>query len=155
MRDCACAAARPTRRHAASAGRAGVHACAPLPVSGSSFPFPLIYFGENYNVYSPLCARIWGALAQRGIMTEPTTPSTASPTTASAPPSRSVEDFLKAVFTLQQQSERVQTNTLRDALKIAAPSVTDMAKRLVAAGLIDYQKYRGVLLTDAGREIAL
>jgi DtxR family Mn-dependent transcriptional regulator len=85
-------------------------------------------------------------------MTEPTTPST---TTASTPPSRSVEDFLKAVFTLQQQSERVQTNTLRDALKIAAPSVTDMAKRLVAAGLIDYQKYRGVVLTDAGREIAL
>jgi DtxR family Mn-dependent transcriptional regulator len=76
-------------------------------------------------------------------MTEPTTPS------------RSVEDFLKAVFTLQQESERVQTNTLRDALKIAAPSVTDMAKRLVAAGLIDYQKYRGVILTDAGREIAL
>lgn len=69
--------------------------------------------------------------------------------------SRSVEDFLKAVFTSQQQSERVSTNTLRDALSITAPSVTDMAQRLVAAGLVDYQKYRGVVLTDAGREIAL
>lgn len=69
--------------------------------------------------------------------------------------SRSVEDFLKAVFSLQEQDERVSTNTLRDALNITAPSVTDMAQRLVAAGLVDYQKYRGVLLTDAGREIAL
>lgn len=69
--------------------------------------------------------------------------------------SKSVEDFLKAVYTLQQQSERVSTNTLRDALNITAPSVTDMAQRLVAAGLVDYQKYRGVILTPAGREVAL
>lgn len=69
--------------------------------------------------------------------------------------SKSVEDFLKAVFTMQQQNERVSTNSLRDALNITAPSVTDMAQRLVAAGLVDYQKYRGVVLTDAGREIAL
>ena len=69
--------------------------------------------------------------------------------------SKSVEDFLKAVYTLQQQSERVSTNTLRDALNITAPSVTDMAQRLVDAGLVDYQKYRGVVLTDAGRDIAL
>lgn len=69
--------------------------------------------------------------------------------------SRSVEDFLKAVFSLQLQTDRVSTNTLRDALNITAPSVTDMAQRLVAAGLVDYQKYRGVVLTDAGREIAL
>ncbi len=69
--------------------------------------------------------------------------------------SKSVEDFLKAVYSLQQESERVSTNTLRDALNITAPSVTDMAQRLVAAGLVDYQKYRGVVLTDAGREIAL
>ena len=69
--------------------------------------------------------------------------------------SKSVEDFLKAVYTLQQQEERVQTNTLRDALGISAPSVTDMAQRLVNAGLVDYQKYHGVVLTDSGREIAL
>ncbi|HVU10178.1 MAG TPA: metal-dependent transcriptional regulator [Phototrophicaceae bacterium] len=69
--------------------------------------------------------------------------------------SKSVENFLKAVFTLQQQEDRVQTNSLRDALGIAAPSVTDMAQRLVTAGLVDYEKYRGVVLTDAGREIAL
>lgn len=72
-------------------------------------------------------------------------------------PSKSVEDFLKAVYVLENEQDggRVSTNTLRDALSITAPSVTDMAQRLVSAGLVDYQKYRGVVLTDAGREIAL
>jgi DtxR family transcriptional regulator, Mn-dependent transcriptional regulator len=69
--------------------------------------------------------------------------------------SKAVEDFLKAVYTLQQQNERVSTNTLSEVLKITAPSVTDMAQRMVAAGLVDYQKYRGVLLTPAGEVIAL
>jgi DtxR family Mn-dependent transcriptional regulator len=66
-----------------------------------------------------------------------------------------VENFLKAVYTLQQGTERVSTNTLRDVLGITAPSVTDMAQRLVSAGLVDYQKYQGVILTPAGEEIAL
>lgn len=73
----------------------------------------------------------------------------------SANPSESVEDFIKAVYSLQQQDERVSTNALSAALKISAPSVTDMAQRLVAAGLIDYERYKGVVLTSAGREMAL
>lgn len=70
-------------------------------------------------------------------------------------PSESVENFIKAVYSLQQQEERVSTNTLSDALNISAPSVTDMAQRLVTAGLVDYQRYKGVVLTASGREMAL
>lgn len=69
--------------------------------------------------------------------------------------SESVDDFLKAVYTLQQDADRVSTNTLRDRLDITAPSVTDMAQRLVAAGLVDYQKYGGVILTPEGERHAL
>lgn len=69
--------------------------------------------------------------------------------------SESVENFLKAIYSLQQNSERVSTNTLAEALTISAPSVTDMAQRMVKDGLVDYQKYRGVLLTAAGEEVAL
>lgn len=69
--------------------------------------------------------------------------------------SRSKEDFLKTVYVLQQERERVTTNELSDALNIRAPSVTDMAQRLVEDGLIDYEKYRGVRLTEAGERIAL
>jgi DtxR family Mn-dependent transcriptional regulator len=70
-------------------------------------------------------------------------------------PSESVENFIKAVYSLQQTEERVSTNTLSEALNISAPSVTDMAQRLVAAGLVDYQRYKGVVLTSSGRELAL
>ena len=72
-----------------------------------------------------------------------------------SPQSESVENFLKAVYTLQKGEDRVSTNTLRDVLNITAPSVTDMAQRLVALELVDYQKYQGVLLTPKGVKIAL
>lgn len=67
---------------------------------------------------------------------------------------QSVEDFLKALLVLQGQHERVSTNALAEALSIAAPSVTDMAARLSAAGLIDYRKYHGMRLTEAGEQAA-
>ena len=70
------------------------------------------------------------------------------------PESQSVQDFLKAVYELQGSHERVLTNTLAGALSITAPSVTDMAGRLCTAGLLDYQKQRGVKLTEAGEQIA-
>jgi DtxR family transcriptional regulator, Mn-dependent transcriptional regulator len=66
-----------------------------------------------------------------------------------------VENFLKAVFTLQQRGERVSTNELAETLKKTQPTITDMAQRLMTGGLIDYQKYHGVMLTDAGQDIAL
>ena len=70
--------------------------------------------------------------------------------------SESVQNFLKAVYSLQQQDEEwVSTNALADALKISAPSVTDMAQRLAAAGLLNYRRYGGVRLSDEGEALAL
>ena len=69
--------------------------------------------------------------------------------------SRSGEDFLKAVYVLQQQTDRVSTNALAEALGIKAPSVTDMARRLEGSGFLNYEKYRGVWLTERGRAVAL
>jgi DtxR family transcriptional regulator, Mn-dependent transcriptional regulator len=69
--------------------------------------------------------------------------------------SESVQNFLKSVYSLQQQMDRVSTNALADILTISAPSVTDMAQRLEDAGLLDYQKYKGVRLTEAGEQLAL
>ncbi len=69
--------------------------------------------------------------------------------------SESVENFLKAIYSLQQENERVSTNTLSEHLNITAPSVTDMAKRLNDAGLVDYLKHHGVVLTPDGEKIAL
>ena len=78
-------------------------------------------------------------------------------------PSESVENFVKAVYVLQSELNnkadddevRVSTNALKEALEISAPSVTDMAQRLVENGLVDYRKYRGVRLTNQGESLAL
>ena len=69
--------------------------------------------------------------------------------------SQSVEDFLKAIYYLQRETDRVSTNALADALDISAPAVTDMAQRLVEEGTVDYLKYRGVRLTEDGEQVAL
>src|SRR5215213_1169607 len=74
--------------------------------------------------------------------------------------SESVQDFIKAVYALQQklppgEEKGVSTNALKDVLDITAPSVTDMAKRLAEGGLLDYVKYQGVRLTEKGQAMAL
>jgi DtxR family transcriptional regulator, Mn-dependent transcriptional regulator len=69
--------------------------------------------------------------------------------------SKSVQDFLKAVYRLQQTTDSVSTNALAEELKVKAPSVTDMAQRLVSADLVDYERYKGVRLTHTGEALAL
>lgn len=69
--------------------------------------------------------------------------------------SESVENFLKAVYALQHVAERVSTNALAERLNVTAPSITDMAQRLEDAGLLNYQKYYGMRLTDEGERVAL
>ena len=69
--------------------------------------------------------------------------------------SEAIEDFLKAVYLLQQEHERVPTSLLADALAITAPSTTEMAKKLARAKLVLHEPYRGIRLTPAGERIAL
>jgi len=69
--------------------------------------------------------------------------------------SEAIEDFLKAVYLLQQEHERVQTSQLADALAITAPSTTEMAKKLARAKLVSHEPYRGIRLTPAGERVAL
>lgn len=68
----------------------------------------------------------------------------------------SLENYLKAIYHLQGgKEERVKTKSLAQALQISLPSVTGMLKSLSDEGLLDYQPYRGVILTEAGQSIAL
>ncbi|MDE2663542.1 MAG: metal-dependent transcriptional regulator [Gemmatimonadota bacterium] len=72
-----------------------------------------------------------------------------------ADPSRAVEDYLKAVYRLQQADEPVSTTALAEELDRSAASVTNMVKSLAAQGLLRHTPYRGVLLTAAGKAAAL
>lgn len=68
---------------------------------------------------------------------------------------RSVEDYLKAVYHLTEGGEAASTTALADALALAPPSVSGMIKRLAEQGLLSHEPYRGVTLTRAGRREAL
>lgn len=69
--------------------------------------------------------------------------------------SRSVEDYLKAVYGLTEGGEAASTSALAQALDIQPASVSGMVKRLAEAGYLEHIPYRGALLTDRGRTEAL
>jgi DtxR family Mn-dependent transcriptional regulator len=69
--------------------------------------------------------------------------------------SEAIEDFLKTVYMLQQEHDRVQTSALAEALDISAPSITEMAKKLAKANLVIHEPYRGIRLTPEGERVAL
>jgi DtxR family Mn-dependent transcriptional regulator len=76
-------------------------------------------------------------------------------TANSAPLSSAVEDYLKAVYALESAGERATTSALAGRMRVSAPSVTVMMKRLAVLGLVERAPYRGVVLTETGRLAAL
>jgi DtxR family transcriptional regulator, Mn-dependent transcriptional regulator len=69
--------------------------------------------------------------------------------------SRSVEDYLKAVFNLTERGEAASTSDLAVAMEVQPASVTGMIKRMAEWGLLEHLPYRGVRLTPAGSREAL
>ena len=66
-----------------------------------------------------------------------------------------VQDYLKAIYALESEGERVTTSALALRMGVSAPSATAMTKRLAELGLVERAPYRGVALTEAGRRGAL
>src|ERR1700735_3450746 len=74
------------------------------------------------------------------------------------PNSESVDNYLKAILLLGGPEEnRVTSNALARRLAVAAASVTNMLQKLAAGSppLVEYERHRGVLLSDAGRKRAV
>ena len=69
--------------------------------------------------------------------------------------SRSVEDYLKAIFALTERGEIASTSAIAGALEVQPASVTGMVKRLAEADLVQHVPYRGVRLTGKGLREAL
>jgi DtxR family transcriptional regulator, Mn-dependent transcriptional regulator len=66
-----------------------------------------------------------------------------------------VEDYLKAIYELEAAGGAAGTNEIAAALRIAAPSVSGMIRRLSSQGLVTHEPYKGVQLTREGRRAAL
>ena len=69
--------------------------------------------------------------------------------------SRSVEDYLKAIYSLTERGGVASTSDLASHLGVQPASVTGMAKRLAESGWARHEPYRGVQLTEDGRLVAL
>ena len=68
---------------------------------------------------------------------------------------RSVEDYLKAIYRLSPEGRPASTSHIANLLELSPPSVSGMVKRLSELGLLEHIPYKGVQLTEAGRLAAL
>lgn len=65
-----------------------------------------------------------------------------------------MEDYLEVIYELIQNKGYATSVDLAECLGVSQPSVTKMMRRLDGSGLVNYEKYRGIVLTERGLEIA-
>ena len=68
---------------------------------------------------------------------------------------QAIEDYLKTIYSLEQEESPVSTSRIAEARSVRPGSATSMIQRLHKLNLVNYEKHYGVTLTDAGSEIAL
>ncbi|MEM6397265.1 MAG: metal-dependent transcriptional regulator [Bacteroidota bacterium] len=68
--------------------------------------------------------------------------------------SPTVENYLKAIFHLSNQLERVTLTKVADELSVSAPTANSMIKTLKQDGLVNHKKYGPIDLTPEGRKAA-
>lgn len=73
---------------------------------------------------------------------------------AAAKPSQSAEDYLERIQELIQEKGYARMVDIATTLKVRQASVTSMVQKLADLGYINYVKYRGLVLTDKGRQVA-
>ncbi len=68
----------------------------------------------------------------------------------------SVDNFLKNVFLLTQESPNpVTSSVLAERLGVSGAAVTDMARKLGKKGWLDYRPYQALVLSKQGQKLAL
>lgn len=69
-------------------------------------------------------------------------------------PSQSAEDYLERIHELIEKKGYARVVDIASSLKVKQASVTSMVQKLAEGGYLEYEKYRGLVLTDKGREVA-
>ena len=72
----------------------------------------------------------------------------------SSSPSQSAEDYLERIHELIEEKGYARVVDIASSLKVRQASVTSMVQKLGEAGYLKYEKYRGLVLTPKGRDIA-
>jgi Mn-dependent DtxR family transcriptional regulator len=69
-------------------------------------------------------------------------------------PSQSAEDYLERIHELILEKGYARVVDIASTLKVRQASVTSMVQKLAEGGYLDYEEYRGLVLTPKGREVA-
>ena len=64
------------------------------------------------------------------------------------------ENYLKALFTLANDDGEVNLSDLSELLKVSKPTANSMVKNLQRQGMVNYEKYKPLSLTDMGKKTA-
>jgi Mn-dependent DtxR family transcriptional regulator len=65
-----------------------------------------------------------------------------------------MEDYLEVIYELITQKGYATTVDISDYLNVSSPSVTKMLQRLNESGHVNYERYRGISLTESGVTVA-
>jgi len=65
-----------------------------------------------------------------------------------------VEQYLKAIHSLEMNDGEVRTNELAERLGVKPSSVSEFCRKLRGRGYISWEPYHGARLTEEGRSIA-
>src|SRR5699024_176098 len=68
-------------------------------------------------------------------------------------PTPSMEDYIEQIYNLIETKGYARVTDIAEALLVHPSSVTKMVQKLDKDGYVDYEKYRGFILTDKGNKI--
>ncbi|MBK7866516.1 MAG: metal-dependent transcriptional regulator [Ignavibacteriales bacterium] len=71
-------------------------------------------------------------------------------------PTISKEDYIKAIYQLESYPDKsVSTTDVANKLEVSKAATSEMVQRLSEQGFLNYEKYRGMSLTEDGKRTAL
>ncbi|MDY0396463.1 transcriptional regulator MntR [Virgibacillus halophilus] len=68
-------------------------------------------------------------------------------------PTPSMEDYIELIYNLIDKKGYARVSDIADSLEVHPSSVTKMVQKLDKDGYLNYEKYRGFVLTENGKQI--
>src|SRR5437764_12699178 len=73
---------------------------------------------------------------------------------APPPPSQSAEDYLERIHELIEEKGYARAVDIASSLQVKQASVTSLVQKLGELGYLNYEKYRGLVLTENGNRVS-
>ena len=70
------------------------------------------------------------------------------------PPTQTAEDYLERIHELIEEKGYARVVDIASSLDVKQASVTSMVQKLGELGYLNYEKYRGLVLTQKGKAVA-